>query len=181
MLFEKFLPAIRWLSGLSCPPFCGPAMFEWTDIISGILSRPHSAKNFLCMTEWFHYETRRTLGAESLSHSWVDTGYGEETGGPGPRPEGAFGCGGPGQQDCGAPGELWHKAWLCPEHRWKQEGADLQASLDKAGGNELPEGQGWRRASETLANGRRDILGCCDFLRCWLICHHPCVLECSRL
>lgn len=38
--------------------------------------------------------------------------------------------------------ENWHKAWLCPKHRWKQKGADLQASLDKAGGNELPEGKG---------------------------------------
>lgn len=71
-----------WLTDLASPSPYGPAMCEWTDIISGILSWLHSAGNFLCMTEWFHYETRHILGAESLSHSWVDTGYEEGTGGP---------------------------------------------------------------------------------------------------
>lgn len=71
-----------WPTDLGSPSPCGPAMCEWTDIISGILSWLHSAENFLCMTEWFHYETRHILGAESLSHSWVDTGYEEGTGGP---------------------------------------------------------------------------------------------------
>lgn len=79
-----------WLTDLGSPSPCGPAMCEWTDIISGILSWLHSAGNFLCMTEWFHYETRHILGAESLSHSWVDTGYEEGTGGPERRLEGLW-------------------------------------------------------------------------------------------
>lgn len=81
----------RWLINLGCPFPCGPAMCERTDI-SGILSRLRSPGNFLCMTEWFHYETQHTLGGESLSHSRVDSGHEGWTGGPRLRLEGLWQC-----------------------------------------------------------------------------------------
>lgn len=107
----------------------------------------------------------------------MDTGYGEETGGPGPRPEGAFGLDGPGQQDCGAPGELAQSLALSEpqvktlgrrppgHHLTKQAVMSYQRlRVEKRGLQDFSQSQ------------KGTYLG--DFCGCWLTHCLSCVLEC---